>query len=387
MSKKHICVVTGSRSEYGYLQLIIRKIQESSKLKLSLLVTGMHLLNKFGKTIDLIRYDKNPITKIIPMYYNNTLKENNLGKAVGRAIINFTKAFYELKPDLLLVLGDRFETLAAVLAATTLSIPIAHIHGGDSVFKGQVDEQIRHAITKLSHIHFPATIKSYERIKLMGEENWRIHMVGSTSVDIVLQEQFLNDEEIYRKFGISPLEKIIICIQHPYVFESNLAGEQMKITLQVLKDLNLQTIVIYPNNDIGSNLIINEIEFNKNVPRFKIFKNIERKEFLSLLKKSDLIIGNSSSGIIESPIFKVPAINIGDRNKGRECAENIINVPHEYTAIKKAIIKCLSVEFKEVCQNIKNPYGDGHASEKIVKILEDLQINKDLLIKKLTYKV
>ncbi len=204
---------------------------------------------------------------------------------------------------------------------------------------------------------------------------------------MIYEEKLLNKVELCQKFGLNPSEKIILCVQHPYIFESNQAGEQMKLTLQILKELNLQTIITYPNNDPGGELIINEIELNRNISNFKIFKNLNRKDYLSFLKNVDLFIGNSSSGFIESPIFQLLVVNIGDRNKGRESAENVIDVPHDYDKIKSAINKALSNEFKAFCQKVKNPYGDGQASNKIVKILEELRIEKRLLIKRLTYNV
>lgn len=387
MKKKNVCVITGARSEYGIFRLLLKKIIESKLLELSLLVTGIHLLKEYGKTIEFIKEDNIPIAEIIPMYDEDDHSKIYLGKAVGRAIIEFTKALDRIKPDLLLVLGDRYEPLAAVLAASTLSIPIAHIHGGDSVYQGQIDEQIRHAITKLAHIHFPATPKSYERIKMLGEEEWRIHMVGSPSIDMIFEEKLLNKKELCQKFGLNPTKKIVLCVQHPYIFESNQAGEQVNLTLKILKELNLQTIITYPNNDPGTELIIDAIESNQNVPYFKIYRNLNRIDYLSFLKNSDLLIGNSSSALIESPIFKLPVINIGNRNKGRESAENVINVPHDYSEIKKSIYKALSDEFKIFCQKVKNPYGDGKASERIVKILEKIKIDKQLLIKKLSYHI
>lgn len=385
MAEKQICIMTGTRAEYGYLKIIIEKIINSKKLSLSLIVTGMHLLKEYGHTIDLIQKDNIPITKIIPMYDENDSSNSALGKAVGSSIIKFTESLIELKPDVLLVLGDRYEPLVAAIAASTLKIPIAHIHGGD--VSGTIDESLRYAITKLSHIHFPASSKSAKRIELMGEEKWRIHMVGSTTIDNILHEKLLNKQEICKEFELNESEKIALCVQHPNVYESEIAGEQMKITLQVLRDLNLQVIIIYPNNDIGSELIIEEIKKYKAHPKFKIFKNIQRKIYLSLLKNVDFLIGNSSSGLIESPIFKLPVVNIGDRNKGRETADNVIDVIHDYDEIKNAIKKALSKDFRDLCKIVKNPYGDGKASERIVRILEDLKIEKKLLIKKLTYKV
>lgn len=384
MDKKNICVVTGTRAEYGLLKIVIQKIEESEVLKLSLIVTGMHLLKKFGGTINVIKKDGFPISKIVPMYEE---KEKNLGKALGNGVINLTHALKEIKPDILLILGDRYEPLAAALAASTLNIPIAHIHGGDNVHKGQVDEQIRHAITKFANLHFPVSPKSYERIKLLGEEEWRIHLVGSPGLDMIFNETLLNKEEICNEFNLEINQKIVLCVYHPYIIEKEKAGEQMGLILKILKDMNLQTIIIYPNNDPGCDLIIKEIESMKNTQKFLIFKNLERKLYLSLLKHSDLLIGNSSSGIIESPVFNLPVINLGNRNRGRETGENVINVFFDHTKITEAVNKALSNDFKNFCKTVKNPYGKGKASEKIVKILEEIEINKKLLIKKLNYKV
>ncbi len=382
MPKKHICVVTGSRAEYGILKLLIQKVENSEKLNLSLLITGMHLLPQFGNTIDIIKKDNVPITKIIPMYEEDNFKEEDLGKAVGRAIIGFNEALNELKPDLVLVFGDRFEGLAAVIAAAALLIPIAHIHGGDDVKEGQVDKQIRHSITKFAHLHFPATKSSAERIKRMGEEEWRIHMVGSPSIDMILQEKLLTKKELCEKLDLNEDGKIILCVQHPYITEKEDSGNQMKIILDLLKKSDLQTVIIYPNIDQGSKLIIKEIEANMNHPRFKIFKNIERERYLSLLNHCCLMIGNSSSGIIEMSAFKLPVVNIGGRNEGREGGKNVINVKPTYEDIKKGMIKALSDEFREECKDIKSIYGDGTASEQIVEYLEELEINKKFIVKR-----
>ena len=387
MDKKKICVITGTRAEYGIFHLILKKITESKKLQLHLLVTGTHLLEHLGSTMNQIEDDGFKIDGIIPMYDQHENKDSYFGRALGRAIIGFTDELIKSKPDLLLVLGDRYEPLAAVLAASTLSIPIAHIHGGDNVFKGQIDEQIRHSITKFSHIHFPATKISSERIRLLGEEEWRIHMVGSPSIDMIYQEKFLKKEDLCRKLGLALTEKIIICIYHSYIFESEKAGEYMNTILRVLEELDFQTVIVYPNNDPGSDLIIKEINIKEKIQKFKIFKNLERIDYLSLLNNADLLIGNSSSGLIESPIFKLPVLNIGNRNKGRESAENVINIINDYNEIKKAIDMAFSEEFQENCQKVMNPYGDGKASERIIKVLEELEINKELLIKKLTYDI
>lgn len=383
MKIKNICVVTGSRADYNYLKLTMEKIDKSSKLKLLLVVTGMHLLRKHGRTIDLIKKDGFSIKKTIPMYKEKDRSNKDLGMSIGKAIIKFTKTFVELQPDLILILGDRFEPFVATIAASTLKIPIAHIHGGD--VSGTIDENIRHAITKLAHIHFPASPKSEERIRLCGEEKWRIYMVGSPTIDLIMAEPLLNKKEICTKLDLNDAEKLIVCLQHPNFFEAENAGKQMKITLQNLKELNAEVIIIYPNNDMGSDLIINEIKKVENNPKFKVFKHLERLDYLSLLKNADLLIGNSSGGLIESPIFKIPVINIGTRNEGREKAENVISVDYNYENIKLAIKEALSPEFKKKCENVVNPYGDGTASDKIIKVLEDLELNEKILFKKWSY--
>ncbi len=385
MKIRNIAVVTGTRADFNYLRLIIRRIEASETLKLSLIVTGMHLLKSHGYTIDLIRDDKIPITEVIEMYEENNSTKESLGKAVGKGIIGFTKSLNKIKPDLLLVLGDRYEVLASVIAASTLLIPIAHIHGGDSNLQGQVDEQIRHSITKFSHIHFPATEKSAKRINLMGEEEWRIHEVGSPSIDHFYLEKFLKKEEICESLGLNSNMNIIICIQHPYTIEPEKSGEYMRMTLKALEELNLQVVIIYPNNDPGNELIIKEIEKYKEHQNFRIFKNLDYHHFYSLIANANLLIGNSSAGLIESPVFKIPVINIGDRNKGRESAENVLNVQHDLNLIKNAIKTALSEDFILSCDNLKNPYGDGKASERIIEILEKIEIDKKLLVKKLTY--
>lgn len=210
-------------------------------------------------------------------------------------------------------------------------------------------------------------------------------MVGSTTIDLILKEKLYQKERICSELQLNAQEIIAVCLQHSNTNEYELAGKYMKITLKVLKELKLQTVIIYPNNDPGSELIINQIESVRDVPYFKIFKNLDRIHYLSLLKHTDLLIGNSSSGLIESSIFKTPVVNIGERNKDRESAENVITVPHDYKRINESVKIALSQEFRNNCKTIKNPYGDGKATEKIIKILEEIEINQKLLNKKLTY--
>lgn len=384
---KKIAVVTGSRAEYGNIYLMLKKIQESKNLELLLYVTGIHLLEKYGKTIKLIKKDKLQIHKIIPMYPQEEISSPEaLGNAISLAIQGFTNAFHDDKPDLLLVPGDRFEVFSAVIAAASLDIPIAHIQGGDSSESSQVDEWIRHSISKFAHLHFPACKSSAERLKKMGEEEWRIHNVGGVSLDQIYEMQLLEKEVIFKKLGLNIDETTVLCVYHPYIPEAEKAGEQMEEILTTIRQMNLQAIIIYPNNDLGSDKIIRVIESNSNIKNFKIFRNIPRFDYLSLLKNIDLFIGNSSSGIVEAPTFNLPFLNIGSRNRGRETGNNTINISTiNVEKIKFEINRALSAEFKSICQKTVNPYGNGKASEKIVKILEDLKIDKKFLSKILTY--
>ncbi|MFX0017197.1 MAG: UDP-N-acetylglucosamine 2-epimerase [Promethearchaeota archaeon] len=384
---KKIAVVTGSRAEYGNIYLLLKKIQESKDLELLFYVTGMHLLEKYGNTIELIKKDNVPIHKIIPMYPKEDITSSEtLGNAIGLAIQGFTNSFHNDKPDLLLIPGDRFEIFSAVIAAASLNIPVAHLQGGDSAESSQVDERIRHSISKFAHLHFPACKSSAERLKKMGEEEWRIHNVGGVSLDQIYEMQLLEKEIIFKKLGLDIDKTTALCIYHPYIPEAENAGNQMEEILTALSQMDLQTIIFYPNNDLGSDKIIQVIESKRKVKNFKIFKNIPRFDYLSILKNIDLFIGNSSSGIVEVPTFKLPFLNIGPRNKGRETGINTINITTiNAENIKFEIKRGLSEEFKLICQKTVNPYGNGKASEKIVKILEDLKIDKRFTSKILTY--
>lgn len=386
MKNNVIAIATGSRAEYGSLCLLIKKIIESKKLKLLLYVTGMHLLTKYGKSIDIIREDKIPIHRIIQMYPDQ--KEycpDILGNSVGIAIQGFTDAFNKDKPDILLVSGDRFEIFSAVIAASTLNIAIGHIQGGDRVKYGQVDEYIRHSISKFAHLHFPGTESSAERLIKMGEEDWRIHSVGSPFIDQIYQMNLSTRNDIFKKFSLDINKKAILCLFHPFIPEAEKAGKQMGTILNTLKEIGIQTIILYSNNDPGSDKVIEMIEENRHVNYFKIHKNLSRFDYLSLLKNVDLFIGNSSSGCVESPTFKLPTIITGGRNVDRETAENVLRVPIEKDLIKKKIKEALSDKFKEKCKRVVSPYGDGKASERIVKILEDITIDEKFKLKILTY--
>ncbi len=381
---KKICVLTGTRAEYGLLKPIIERIDSDKELELILLVAGMHLSEEFGNTIDEIKMDGFKIDGTIDMNPKED-KSCAMAFAIGEGIQKITSFFEKTKPDILLILGDRIEALAATIAAAYCNIVIAHIHGGDTS-KAGLDESARHAITKFAHIHFPATKTSAERIKKLGEDVSRIFVSGAPCLDTILNKKLFDKKELEKKLKIRLQKPFILLLQHSVTTEAEDAGKQIIETLEAIKKLEIQTIVIYPNSDTGGRVIIKKIdEYSKKFSFIETFKSLSHKEYLSLMKYADVMVGNSSSGIIESSSFKLPVINIGIRQEGRERSNNVIDVKPDKQQILNAIEKVLSKEFKESISQCKNPYGNGNAAEIITKTLSELKINKDFLQKKITY--
>lgn len=386
MPKRKIAIVTGTRAEYGILKPLLRGILESKELDLSLMVTGLHLLKEYGLTINEIKRDSFKISAMIKMYNQHEEYAGYLGMGLSRGIAGFVSALAEINPEILIVLGDRLEPLAAALAAASLRIPIAHIHGGDKTDSGHIDESIRHSITRFAHIHFPATDNHAERLIKTGEEPWRIFTVGALGLDSIVSQVPISKKKLFLKFGFNPGQITIVCVFHPVHLEEETMGKQAHEIMEALKELKTQTAVIYPNNDAGSRDIIREIRKYNKLPFIKIFPNLAHPEYISLLKHADVLIGNSSSGIIEAPLLKLAVVNIGSRNTGREHAENIIFTSPERDKIKKAIIRALyDNRFREKVRRCKSVYGEGETSGKILKILRETEINKKLLTKKITY--
>jgi UDP-hydrolysing UDP-N-acetyl-D-glucosamine 2-epimerase len=383
MSKK-IAVLTGSRAEYGILKPLLNKLLESKNKELILIVTGLHLLNKYGHTIDNIRKDNFKIDSIIEMY-DEKEKEVYYGSALARGIKKLSLEFSKIKPDLLVVLGDRLEPLAATLAAATLKIPIAHIHGGDKTDSGLIDESIRHSITRFANIHFPATEEHKQRLIKMGEEPWRIFKVGSMGLDTIVQRKKISREKLSKKLNFDIDDKIIVVIFHPVHLEEDI-GDQMKEIIQALMELECKSLIMYPNNDPGNEKIIREIEKVRGVENFRILENLEHGDYIDLLKHAAILVGNSSSGIIEAPTLKIPVINVGSRNRNRGKTNNIIYIDPKRDQIIDAIKRALYDEdFKKNLTKIENPFGDGKTAERIIQIINEIRFDTKLMTKKITY--
>ena len=380
--KQKISITTGTRSEYGILRELIKEISKSKKLELYLLVTGMHLSKKFGYTINEIKKDKIPIHAKIKMIPSGNTPYD-MSVSLGKGIIGFSKIFKKIKPDLNVVLGDRDEALASALAASHMNIPNAHIHGGE-ISQG-IDEYNRHAITKISNIHFAATKKSKERIIKMGENRRNVILTGSPSIDEIKMSKISSKHELEKKYLVDLDKPLFLLIQHPVTTEFEKSDLQIKMTLDALSKLKNQTIAILPNSDAGNEQIINQLRiFSKKCNFLKVFPNLPRNDYLGFLRHCSALIGNSSSGIIEGSYLHTPVVNIGIRQLGREKDVNVIDVP---IFSKSLILNALKKSLKKKNKKIKNSsiYGTGNASKKIVQYLETILINPQMIQKKLVY--
>lgn len=364
-----ICIVTGSRAEYGLLRWVMKGIQQSDNLKLQLIVTGMHLSNEFGSTYQEIEADGFQIDAKIEMLLSSDSPQG-IAKSIGLATIGFADALENLKPDWLLLLGDRFELLAAASAALIAGIPIAHIHGGERT-EGAFDEAIRHSITKMSYLHFVAAEEYRKRIIQLGEEPHRVFLVGGLGLDNISKLKLLERDVLETVLDIKFGEKNLLITYHPVTLEAGSATyhiEELLAALDKFDDTNL--IFTMPNADVQGQVIGKMIkEFVKKRPNAKVYTSLGSLLYLSLIQCVDAVVGNSSSGLIEVPSLKKTTINIGDRQRGRLRASSIIDCEPTQLGIIAAINKAYSQDFKATLNNVKNPYGDGGASDKIVNIL------------------
>lgn len=383
---KRILAVTGIRSEYFILQPIFEEIVKRDDLELKVVVTGTHLSPTYGETYKIIENDKYDILKLETLLSTDSLSGRS--KSLGIQIMGLTDIILREKPNWLLVLGDREESISTAIVGTYMNIPIAHICGGDRVV-GNIDDSIRHAVTKLSHLHFPTTKQNGERILKMGEEPWRVHIVGNPALDSIRKQPDLSLGYINERLGTNlSLEKpFILLIKHPLSSEVQKAKEQMRITLETIAELGYETILTYPNSDSGSYGMIEVIdEYEEKYDFIKAFKTLPRDIFVNLQRKAALLLGNSSSGILEAPFLKLPVVNIGNRQKQRQHSENVIFVPHDKQRIKEAINKAIYDEtFKQICKNCSNPYGDGYSGERIAKIIAEMPIDDKLINKQIVY--
>jgi len=378
---KKISVITGSRAEYGLLKNLILLLKQDKLFKTSLILTGSHLSKKFGYTFNEIKKDK--------IYINHKIKLNltndqpfNISREIGKSFINFSKIFKKIKPHLIIVLGDRYELLPAVYAATIFQIPIAHIHGGE-LSLGSMDDVTRHAITKLSHLHFTAHKIYRNRVIQMGEQPNKVFNFGGLGVDAIKKEKLLDKKKLEKKLKIKLKKKNILVSYHPETIERKKNKLYFKELLMALKEKkDILYIFTYPNADSGNNELIKMIEIfcKKNYSNTVKFKSLGNKLFWSLIKQVDGIIGNSSSGLLEVPTFNKGTINIGERQSNRLKSASVIDCEPKKKKILNAIQKLYSRKFATKISKVNNLYGNGGASKKIFRILKKL--NLKILVKK-----
>jgi len=379
-----VCVVTGSRAEYGLFRPVMQAIERSDECELCLVVAGMHLSHEFGDTYREIEKDGFHAGARVDMTFSGD-SHAAMAKGIGIGIYGISQALESLSADTVLVLGDRTEAFAGAVSGAAMNKIVAHIHGGE-VTRGGLDESMRHAITKLAHIHFVATERSRQRVLEMGELPESVVITGAPGLDSILNQKLYNSDEQSQRLRIPLRRPRILLVQHSVSTRADGAAHEMAESLGALADLGHQTIVIYPNCDTGGRRVIDELHNFGGAPWLHVFPNLDHTTYLSLLAGVDVLVGNSSSGIIEAPALHVPVVNIGPRQHGRERSACIMDVPHERAAIKQAIQVALEdVAFLSRVRACSSVYGDGQASRRIVEVLEGLQATPRLLQKQLTY--
>lgn len=375
---KKICVVTGTRADYGLLYWLMKEINLDSELELQIIATGMHLSPEFGLTYKEIEKDFKIDKKIEMLLSSDTAI--GISKSMGLAQISFAEAYEDLKPDIIVLLGDRYEIFSAASAALIANIPIAHLHGGETT-EGAFDEAIRHSITKMSHLHFTAAEEYRNRIIQLGEHPSRVFNVGGMGIENIKRLKLLSKEEFEESINFKLNRKNILVTFHPVTLENSTAKEQFQELLDTIDELKDTNIIFTKANSDTDGRIINQMcdEYvSKNSHKSICFTSLGQLRYLSALQYVDAMVGNSSSGLIEAPSFRIGTINIGDRQKGRLKSKSVIDCESLKVSISKAFEKLYSVKFKVLLQDVKNPYGDGCASEKIIQEIKKAKLNNIL---------
>jgi len=383
MTKRKICVVTGTRAEYGLLYWLMKEIDTDKDLELQIIATGMHLSEEFGNTYQQIEKDGFTIDKKVDISLSSDT-ELAISKSMGLGMIGFSDAFNELQPDLLVVLGDRFEIFSAVSVAMIAKIPVAHLHGGEAT-EGCIDEPIRHSITKMSHLHFTATNEYRNRVIQLGEQPDRVFNVGGLGVDNINKLKLMTKSDFEKAINFELGEKNVLVTFHPVTLEKSTSETQFQELLESISKLkNTKIIFTKANSDTNGRVINSMIDAYVSVNDNSIaFTSMGQLNYLSALQFVDAVVGNSSSGLLEAPSFNIATIDIGDRQKGRIKADSVISCLPTQESIRSAFDKSYSEDFQNIVDNTKNPYGNGGASKIVVDIIKDFDLNG--ILKKIFY--
>ena len=379
-SARSIAVVTTSRADYSHLYWPLRELEARPGLDLRVIVTGAHLSPEFGMTVEQIERDGFEIAERLECLLSADT-DAAMAKTIGIATISLADAFARQRPDVLLLIADRYEMLAPASAALAMRIPIAHIEGGE-VSEGAIDNQVRNALTMMSHIHFVPTPLAAERVITMGEEAWRVHCVGAPSLDHLRRSRLLSPSETSAAIGLDLAAPTIVVAYHPVTLERDTTREADAV-FDALGRLREQIVFCFPNADAGSRRLIDRARaFCNDHVDAHLFVNLSAVRYWSLLRCAAAMVGNSSSGIMETPALELPTVNIGGRQQGRQRAANVIDAEPDADAITTAIDRALSEDFRGSLDGMENPYGDGHAAERIARVLEETPCDANLLIKR-----
>jgi UDP-hydrolysing UDP-N-acetyl-D-glucosamine 2-epimerase len=381
-NKKKLLFLTGSRGEWGYIRPLLRLIEASDKFSFSICVTNMHLLPSFGESVKEIEKDGFKVDYRINMSIDGYNHFTQI-KSLGIFLTSFADILASDKPDWIILAGDRGEQLMGAIAGGYAYIPVMHIQAGER--SGNIDGMARHAIGKFAHIHIASNEDARKRLIRLGEEEFRVNNVGAPQLDELVSGYYSSKQDIKEQFNFDLDRDFMMIVQHPVTEEFDIADKQIEETMKAVNKIPIPKIVILPNNDAGSLKVREGIEKFLTGEHY-MFSNIKRQDYLGFLKYAKVIVGNSSSGLLEAPTFKIPAINIGRRQNGREQGINIINADYEENDIYNALQKALSYEFRAYVEtDCVNPYGDGKSAERILGILVDTQIDNQLVVKDITF--
>jgi UDP-hydrolysing UDP-N-acetyl-D-glucosamine 2-epimerase len=377
---RKIAVVTTSRADYSHLYWPLRALAERADVDLCLIVMGPHLSPEFGSTVKEIERDGFSIAARIECLLSSD-SDVGMAKTIGVAALGLADRLGEMRPDILLLIADRYEMLAPASVGLALRIPIAHIEGGETS-EGAIDDAVRNALTKMAHVHFTSTFAARERVIAMGEEEWRVHRAGAPSLDHVRRSTLLTQEELEGKLNCELKSAPVLVSYHPVTLASDTLAEADAL-FSALQQLPGTVFFCYPNADAGSRALIERTKkFLTERGSGRVFVNLDAVTYWSLLKHVRALVGNSSSGIMETASFGLPTVNIGMRQQGRERAKNVLDVPADAAAIVEAIQRACSAEFRDRLRGMTNPYGDGTATEKIVEVLTSVPLGPKLLVKR-----
>ena len=389
--RRKIAVFTGNRAEYGLQYPILKAISQHPRLDYYLLVSGAHLKEDFGRTVSEIESDGFRVHAEVKI----DMPQDTLfatAQAIGSGVVSLSRVLDELQPDFLVVYADRFEGLAAVVAGTQMGIPTAHVEGGDYTEGGALDDSVRHAMTKLAHLHFATNEQAADRIRRLGEEPWRVHNVGLPALDLVAAGNYASPAETYERFELDPDSPTLLFTQHSVATEFDQAADQVRPSLEALQDagasMGCQVVITYPNDDAGGQRIMKELErfAARGLPFVQLHRSVGRFYYHGLLGVASACVGNSSSGIKETPAFACPCINIGARQRGRLRADNVIDTGYDSEEIARAIHRCLNdEEFKKQVSSCMNPYGAGGAGPRVAEVLATVAMTPRLVQKRMTY--